>query len=345
MTESTNNSDHNHRIASLSEDVGRLVRIAGPRPTIPAENLARIQETLRPVWDQQVASHSSSRPRLLLAAVAALLILAIGVSLVTRTFLRGGALSYGTAARLEGTVTTWTEGKAAASKVIISGDSLETGQTLATAKEARAALQTTSGHSLRLDHDTRIVLLSEREVRLEQGAIYIDSGGENSQPEAMSVVTAIGTVTELGTQFEVRLSADTLTVRVREGQVEIGAEDLEFQTAGDEEVIVSGGVVSRHPISSFDLTFDWTQRIAPAWELDGSRLGAFLDWVVREGGYTLEYSDTALEQEASRYVLNGEIEDLDPSQALAVVLPVVELTHRLDEGILIISRLNGQSGS
>ena len=314
--------------ANLDGDVARLVRLAGPRPTMPASRVERMQAELRPVWDAEVDRARGDRPALRLLALAALLAVAIGAVFFVRTALGPHAAVIADVARVTGTVTAWSAERPGSVETVAAGTELTAERSLATDEDGRVALEMASGHSLRLDHGTRIAFLSEREIRLDQGAIYVDSGAAGLPP--LDVVTAIGRVEEIGTQFEVRLNGGGMTVRIREGEVALDVDGESHRGRAGEQLVLSGGTVRRTPIAPTDPVFDWTQSIAPSWPLDGSRLDDFLSWVERESGYDLDYSA------GSTVVLSGDVEGLAPLAALDVVLPAVGLTHRVEDGTLVI---------
>ncbi|MFQ5528331.1 MAG: FecR domain-containing protein [Thermoanaerobaculia bacterium] len=342
MTEHTsNNSSNDSKVASLTDDVGRLVRMAGPRATMPSARLDRMQAELRPLWEEQVEQPSPGRPRLRFAA-AAVLAVALAAAFFGRALLFEEATRFASVARLTGSASVWRGTKAGSAESLDSGTELETGNSIATAVGSLLALETVTGHSLRLDQATRVVLASDHEVRLEQGAIYLESGIEHGG-DRLTILTPFGRVEEIGTQFEVRLGSDTLTVRVREGEVELGTSTSVARAVAGEEITLSSGAVHRASLASYDPVFEWTQRIAPTWPLDGSRLEGFLDWAARQSGHRLEYSEQGIEEEAGGVVLSGEIEGLSPSEALEAVLPAVGLAHRYEEGVLLVSRLGDPS--
>ncbi len=337
MTDKTDNRPPNELDPTpLSGDVGRLVRMAGPRPAMSEARVARMQSELRPLWDGEVERARSRWPKPRLLAAAALVAAVIGALFFTRAALDHDAIVVASVARTTGALSAWTEGGSATGATLAPGAGLTIGRSLATGEGARAALETTTGHSLRLDRDTRIVFLSEREVRLEQGAVYIDSGGEGRATDSLTVVTAIGRVEEIGTQFEVRLGADTLTVRVREGAIALGADGSQHYAAAGEELVVAGGSVRRSAFEPSSSLFDWTQTIVPNWPLKRLRLDTFLARVARESGFTLAYSDDSIAASAPNFKLHGDLSGLTPREALNVVLPAVDLDYRVEDGTLWI---------
>ena len=67
-------------------------------------------------------------------------------------------------------------------------------------------------------------------------------------------------------------------------------------------------------------------------------LSVFLDWVAREGGWTIRFADEALRRSAPSIVLRGSIDGLTPEQALEAILPTCGLTHRIANGTVTIDR-------
>jgi ferric-dicitrate binding protein FerR (iron transport regulator) len=155
------------------------------------------------------------------------------------------------------------------------------------------------------------------------------------------VRTSIGTVRDVGTQFEIRLSETSLRVRVRTGLVEIRRREGVVPThAGSETTVRSNGVDTR-PVSTYGPDWDWTAGLATAFEIEGHSLQAFLDHVTREEGWTLRYANPTLADAASRIVLHGSVEGLRAEDALGVALATSGLQYRLRAGELLVSRPAG----
>lgn len=327
----------------LATDVAHLVRLAEPRQEMAAERLRRMQEDLRPMWKAQSGGRGSALRRRLLVA-ACLVALAGAGAFLARLLLREAARPLVTVARIDGAANAWSETGAGVVETLSPGASLAAGRSVATSADARVALDTVNGHSLRLDRDSRVVLVSEREIRLEHGAVYLDSGANRPAEAPLAVLTPLGRVREVGTQFEVRVSADTLTVRVREGRVSLGDDRESAEARAGEELTLSAGRLSRRTISADSPAFDWAQSIAPTWELDGSRLSDFLAWVARESGRQLLYADAALAGEAPDVILRGDVDGLRPVEALEVILPAVGLAYRMEAGALVVGRAARPAG-
>jgi ferric-dicitrate binding protein FerR (iron transport regulator) len=123
---------------------------------------------------------------------------------------------------------------------------------------------------------------------------------------------------------------------VREGRIALAGDRESSEAKAGEELTLSAGRLSRRPIPTDSAAFDWTQSIAPAWQLDGSRLSDFLAWAARESGRRLRYGSPALASEAAEIILRGSVEGLRPAEALEAVVPAVGLAYRVEAGELVI---------
>jgi hypothetical protein len=107
--------------------------------------------------------------------------------------------------------------------------------------------------------------------------------------------------------------------------------------AGSETTVTSNGVDTRS-VSTYGPEWDWAAGLAPAFEIEGRSLQAFLDHVTREEGWTLRYANPTLADAASRIILHGSVEGLRAEDALGVSLATSGLQYRLRAGELLVSR-------
>jgi len=166
----------------------------------------------------------------------------------------------------------------------------------------------------------------------------------------VEVSTPLGTVTEIGTQFEVRLldPADLeLRVRVREGEVrwqrEVAGHPIEASSVvrGDQLTIGAMGA----PLRWSDLGPDspewdrWTA-LAPGLALAPGPLADVLAWFCRERGLSLRYADTT----AQAIVAETQItwfpsQRPDEAELKGALEPAVpELTLVVAAGELVVQR-------
>ena len=226
------------------------------------------------------------------------------------------------------------------SDTLHAGDQIETGAT------GRVSLRLSRGVSLRFDRGSRARLVSASAIELGAGAVYVDSGPQapelkSQSRSAVEVHTSFGIVTDIGTQFEIRLNDSSLRVRVRSGVVEVRrtarAEDVSARS-GTELTLGPAGVTSR-AVVPYGPDWAWAASIGPAFETAGRPLDAFLQHLCREQGWTLVYANPKLARDASGMILHGSTAGLQPSDALAVALATTGLTHRLRDGELLVARI------
>jgi len=203
----------------------------------------------------------------------------------------------------------------------------------------------TSGVQLRLDASSTARVDSVTDVALERGAVYVDSAGS-----PIRIHTPSGIVRDIGTRFEVRLAGAGIRIRVRDGEVRVtdtnGADAR--ADAGRELFLKPDGSIDRRPISATGKQWAWAERAAPPFAVEGKTLGAFLDWVSREGAWDVTFADSRFAEAARATVLSGKpdlLKGLTPAEALDVILPTCRLRHRIDIGghRVVIERSNPRS--
>jgi ferric-dicitrate binding protein FerR (iron transport regulator) len=322
--------------------IGELIRAAGPRPAVPEERAARVRATVLDHWQSEVDSRRRVRQAATWGSLAAALV--AGVWLASSLWLGSGgsgtnALPSLRVATVQNAV--WMRAVASPASettALRPGDSVPLDSELSTDAGGRAAFTTASGHSLRLDVDTRVRVLSDSTIALDLGAVYIDSGGVAREP--LQIETVSGTVRDVGTQFEVRLAEATMTVRVREGKATIDREHAPLEvSAGWELSIDAEGRTERRALRPDGPEWDWLASVTPTIEIDGSTLQDFLYWATRERGLRVSYSDAELAASASRIVLEGSIEGMTVEQALDAVLPTCAVVYEIRDGVLRIDRM------
>lgn len=312
-----------------------LFEIAGPLPELTSRELAPVEVELRHAWRRSVERAASRRRQLLLTAtvaVAAVLAVAIGLALRER------AASTGRDA-----VATL-EASAGAVETSNAGGKLTAGTSVTTGAGSHAALRLASGRALRLDSGSAVRLDSATAVILDRGALYVDSrsGGGAAEGAGIEVLTALGSVREVGTQFEVRLLPATggepaaLRVGVREGAVVVARDGLELRAeAGGALTLSADGALERSSVAPDDAVWEWVQRAAAPLAIEGATLAELLDWAARENGRPWRFAP-GVPEGAGGIVLHGTIEGFTPGQALEVVLPGCGLRSRLEGGTLVI---------
>jgi ferric-dicitrate binding protein FerR (iron transport regulator) len=304
-----------------------LLKATGRRPAVPADRTERVRAAAYDTWRREVARHARWRRIAwgVSLAAAAVVVVAVGLGFwATRPSMPLPTSGI----RVERVAnTTLTVGA-----IVPWGDEVTTGA------DARVALRVPSGHSLRLDTDTTLRVRSDREFSLERGALYVDSRGEPAGPvTSLRIDTALGSIEDHGTQFAVRFAGDSLSLQVREGTVTLSAHsERAVATAGQALRLDASGRIVRTEDAGRGAGWAWAEAIAPMMEIEGRSLLDFLEWVVRERGVRLQFTDAALARRAPEIVLKGSIAGMTLEQATASVLATCGAIHRWDDGALVV---------
>jgi ferric-dicitrate binding protein FerR (iron transport regulator) len=172
-------------------------------------------------------------------------------------------------------------------------------------------------------------------LALARGGIYLDKPPGIAEPLPLQVVTRVGLVEHLGTEFELVSNDQSVRIRVREGQVRFsGATGVIVANAGTELLALSEGQITKRAVQIFGRDWQWTAALAPDFAVEGRTLDDYLQWISRELGRHLEYSDAAVRDSAHRTVLHGTIHSRATLDALADVLSSTTLTYELVGGAI-----------
>lgn len=338
------------------DDEGRveeLLERAGPLPELPEEDLEAITATARSAWrscwgDAPIReTRRPGRRRLAVAAaLAATLALAVGLGWWWRGLDPSGSPEL--AAHLEavsGSVAL--AGDAVAAEIPSAGQPVPAGAVIITGGpsgppfdlEGRVSLRLATGATVRLDAESRLLVVSASVLELARGTVYLDTGTAVSSDARVEVRTALGTARDVGTQFMVRVEQEAMSVRVREGAVAVERGGATFRTgAGRQVVLHRDGRVERREAPGYGSPWEWVTAAAPPFELEGRTLAELLDWVSRETGWRVRFADRALAESADGIVLHGSLGGVGPDQAPFVVLPGAGLEGDLREGVLTVRR-------
>ena len=240
------------------------------------------------------------------------------------------------------------------------GGGLTAGAEIATGPDGRVALRLQMGPSLRLDTDTEVRLISAGVVEMRRGALYVDTGSHvaagagadrrlsvdaRGAVETIRILTDLGRVRDVGTQFEVRLAGGALHVSVRGGVATLERDDRSYAArAGTRLSVDARGAVETGTVALHGADWDWVLAVAPPFDLEGRTLNDYLDWLSRETGWTVTYADPSIGSDAATITLHGSTSGLRPDQTPAVVLPTCGLDHRLAGETLVIERPAGGGG-
>jgi ferric-dicitrate binding protein FerR (iron transport regulator) len=325
----------NDRPTPTPDSVARLIRAAGRRELPPAEAYERALNAATDVWQNRVRNRRR-RMMLGLAAGIAVLVVSVGTAIRLLESPRIAPEPVASVVRVIGSVRA--RAVDARDWTVLGEDSgtLATGTVVQAGTGSLAALQL-DRVSLRLASGAEVVLDSRSRVRLVHGTVYLDTGTTDATRQ-IAVVTPAGTVTDIGTQFEVQSLDGGYRVRVRDGEVLLQRDNsLRRGVAGQEISIDAAGEISIASIRPDDPAWAWVQALATAPDIDRQPLTLLLAWVSRETGASIRYATPAVERRARTTILHGSIRHLAPLEALTVMLATTDLRHEmLSDGTIMI---------
>jgi ferric-dicitrate binding protein FerR (iron transport regulator) len=333
-------NDERHQSASADEEddkMMRLLRLAGPRVSVPDVRAARVRAAVHDRW-QAGTRRRAVRQRvvtgtLLLAAAAALVVIASRAIRIDRSPTGIGAVA-AVVERIDGRpLRSRVGGAETATIALLPDETVRIGESIETGGAARAALRFTNGTSVRLDRSSRVQLLSASAIELSSGAVYVDTDRGSQRFE---VRTVVATARDIGTQFEVRLIDLALRLRVRTGIVELENGPRSVSARGGTEIMFSAAKSITRPFLPHGPEWDWAGALAPPLQIEGVALSTFLEHLAREQGWTLRYGDPELARGAAGIVLHGSVNGLSARDALDVAITTSGLRHRLENGELIV---------
>ena len=297
---------------ALPEDsIAKLLRLAGPRPGVPAGARERVHAAVKQEWRGSVTARRRRRwavPATLAATVVLAVMLGGRLGLVDREPVATVTLVAGAGVQPHGL---------AAGDPLYPGDSIATGDT-------GVSLAFGNGLSLRLAAHTMATVEARDEVMLTTGTVYADSGVRARADRKITVHTDIGSATDYGTQFAVGYDSGLMSVAVREGSVRIDARRADYTADAGEMVTLRKGEEARYTkLPPHDSSWRWATALAPPFDIDRRPVIDFLRWVTRETGKELVFATDGARLAAMATRLNGSVAGLTPPEAIEAVRPTI----------------------
>lgn len=319
--------------------LGALVRVAGRRTMPQPGDYEYVLDAAMSAWRRKLRARR--RRRWALALAATVVAGAVGVATFLHWAPRRAASVVATVVVVHGNAAIRSSGDNAWRPLQVAAE-IAPDSRLRTGASAGLALELQGGVSARLDKQSELEIESGRALRLITGTVYVDSGPAHASG-ALRVDTALGTVSDVGTVFQVSARPDALRIQVREGRVQLDAarHSVRFRSAAGEELeLDEHGNVRRSAFPATHPAWTWAEALAAVPNVEGRPLLQFLAWVARETGRRLRFQGSDVEAQAREVVLHGQTRDLAPLQALDLMLSTTDLEYVLsaDEAIVIRRR-------
>jgi ferric-dicitrate binding protein FerR (iron transport regulator) len=256
-----NDSDLDTQPAKTRDALGELIRAAGRRPPPPRDDYERVLAASRFAWQRKVRARRRHRWYALAAAFA----LALGATALLQAIRPLAPQAIATLAVADGELALFSAATGVWRPLADEAVEVFPGDRLRTGAAGRAALATPGGGALRIAAATELALTGPSSIELVAGTLYVDSGRAAPNTNTIEVATPLGTVRDIGTQFEVRAAAASLRVRVRTGIVELVESPYaaDFRSpAGEEFELLTSGAVQLREIAPDDERWSWAADLA-----------------------------------------------------------------------------------
>lgn len=328
----SNENDENMRTTDTgvhaNDTVEKLMNLAGPRAGISTVLEQRVHDNVRQVWRDSTSKKSSLR-WIVPAAMAATVLLVVAInSRAPEVILQPlGQIAY------------VASGDNATNAGYLVGDSVFAGDFMETGTDYGLSVSLAGDISLRIAANTSVRFDQADEFTLIHGQMYADSGERIYRERQITIHTAAGSATDIGTQFAVAYDKQQFSVAVREGRVDVSGDGPSVTAmAGDRLSIQPGNDIVVDQINPYDASWDWATSLAPRFDIEDRSLLDFLKWASRETGKTLEFSSDDVRMAAMRTELFGSVANFTPTEAIESVLATTQFSYRIDDKSITITK-------
>jgi ferric-dicitrate binding protein FerR (iron transport regulator) len=161
---------------------------------------------------------------------------------------------------------------------------------------------------IRLGQDSAFKVEDATTFRLLAGVVYVDNEDPN---RAFRIRSRVGTVTEIGTRYAVRLNQDDAEIAVRQGRISLRTpsgtviESSAVRHTGELLRVAPNDRISREALSPADAWWHWTTSAAAPFTLPGASVHRYLEWICGEFGLNLVYQSDIVQVQARQTRLGG----------------------------------------
>lgn len=299
------------------DTVGRLIRGAGPRPAVRGDVAARVRANVHDAWRAGIETKPDRGRLIWTLPLAAAIATAVILTVTNRTTPTAQPWIVAHVDRVSGNGSRFHAGEGIVAR-----------STITTANE-RASFVLGDGTSIRIDEHSRVRFDTPHRIAVDSGAVYITTARSG-----IRVATPFGTVRDIGTRFEVRVTPGAARVRVRDGSVMLASHRA---GRGEQLDVTSAGAVTTGPAPTWGGEWEWTMDLTPPFTLEGASVAQFLGWVSAESGLEVRYATTAIEQRAKQTTLHGSAGALHPDVAAKAILPTAGLHATIEDGVIRVT--------
>ncbi|VUD41699.1 hypothetical protein TDB9533_00542 [Thalassocella blandensis] len=217
---------------------------------------------------------------------------------------------------------------------------IHSGDTLTAGSSTLLSVTLQDGTLITFAPDTALQFTGVSTMNLMTGRIFVDSPGQNT---SVVIGTPWGSIQDIGTQFEITVDTNELTVAMREGKVKMDlGHSIEYAAyengKGDLIRINKANQMRKEEISSTDTHWSWTIPAIKALNLENITAYDLLNWVSRTTGRNIVYNSALVSQLAKEtHFSTGRIEADAIDPVLPVLFETTTLSLKIDNNTITVS--------
>lgn len=313
---------------SDDEAVAQLLQAGGKRAAPPKAFMSEVEKNTRLAWQQAVQAEKRKRQKQWLGVAAT----AACMALVFFIALPKSAVQPEFMAKIN----------SQSGEVFLStGGPISLGSQIRT-QNGYISLELPDHTLMVLGANSELHFTGPAEVALLQGQMYVDSPDHTTQ---VLIHTPRGDIVDIGTQYQVNVSPEALTVAMREGLTEITVGKDVYQASvnqhqGDVVQISQHGVV-RSQVARDDASWQWVRDGYSDFNLQQATVSELLNWASRVTAHSVEYSSEQVASQARQVRFSGGlVTTKDIEQQLPFILQTAHFTLHQQDGVWHIDALN-----
>jgi ferric-dicitrate binding protein FerR (iron transport regulator) len=302
-----------------------LLKLAGPSAEIPQQLEQRVYQKVRSEWQQ---SSQQARGRTAWSKRAPLMRWALPLAMAASVLVAVLLIPANPDAPLR-----------SVGNVLADGRQVFVGDHIDTASDGATSILLDGDISLRVDNHTQLQIVAADEFALLSGRVYIDTGDRIYSDRHVTITTASGSATDIGTQFSVSYAQDLMSVAVREGRVDLSDKQHSYSAVRGQKVSLRDGQTAQiDAVEIAGAEWQWAIALAPDFDLEQHSVLDFLKWAARETGLELVFDDDQVRSAARTARSHGSISGLSPLEAVEAVLATTQFRYSIDGDTLLIQK-------
>ena len=341
----SNDDDRIGQVAGDDASFANLMKLAGERPEIPLSVESRVYHRVQQEWRTATVEPSADKVyekvhkswrRNTLRGVMLRWLVPAGVAATVAITMIFISQPDPAPLRVAATVSR-VVGSGPISSEYAQGAPVRAGDVISTGSDEGLSLLLARSESLRIDENTRIRVDAADQFTLLAGRVYADTGQFVYRNGGLKIDTEFGVVTDVGTQFAVAATDQSLDVAVREGRVDVrGQTNTYAARMGERLTLVQGEGASVTDLDTHADYWDWVVDLTPTFDMTNKSLLDFLKWAARETGRELQFETNESRMFAMRTDVHAPLEGLTPDEALEAVLATTTVHYQIEKDRIII---------